>query len=211
MYLDVLTVSSIVPELLSPGNHTQTAGDHSRPNVTTVDHSQPNVTTVDHSQRNRTTVDHSGRNMTTVDHSRPNVTIVDHSRPNMTTVDHSRPGTTTVDHSGRNMAAGADQSDQMAAAASSPQSSQDLSNNTRQTSYQPNSFHFGTGSSCSNYTSVTTNSAFTGQEYSLGATQMNPYPLPSAPSTNAGFYLTPLEPGNVLDELSAMFENTLSN
>lgn len=183
MYLDVLTVSSIVPELLSPDNHTQTTGDHSRPNMTTVDHSRPNMTTVDHSQRNRTTVD------------------------------HSRPNTTTVDHSGRNMAAGADQSDQMAAAASSPQNSQsqDLSNNTRHTNYQPNSFHFGTGSSCSNYTSVTTSSASTGREYSLGATQMNPYPLSSAPSTNASFCLTPLEPGNVLDELSAMFENTLSN
>ena len=147
LYLDVLTVSSIVPELLPPDSgsiQSQTA-----------------------------TGDHSGQNMT------------------------------TGNRCGRNVAASADQSDEMAAAASSPNNSQDTGPNFGKLSYQHNSLRFGNNSTYSPVPGGT----FSGQEWT---TQMYPSPSFSAHPTNTAFGLTPLEPGNVLDELSAMFKDKTS-
>ena len=74
---------------------------------------------------------------------------------------------TTGDHSRRRLAASADQSDQMAAA------------------------------------------AFSYQDYSLATNGAYPHPSMSpAVTMETGFGLTPMEPENLLDELSALFEDT---
>ena len=180
MYLDVLTVSSIVPELLGQ-------------DITSRGGSLPNY----HAE---ITVNHSGQNRA-------------HSGQNDTTMDHSGQNDTTMDHSGvRNFAAGADQSDQMAAAAGSPQSSQQhlSSNNSGQHSSYPQTSSYnsyGNTSSFSSHGQGPNSERTTSQQYSQGTAA--PYTSFSAHSaTNAGFDLTPCEPGNVLDELSAMFEET---
>ena len=90
---------------------------------------------------------------------------------------------TKADHSWRNVAAGADQSDQMATAAGSPNQCQNFSDNTVPT------HHHRTAHNTSWHHTVAT---------SIG----DPATMAMNPE------LTLMEPGNVLDELSAMFEGT---